>query len=348
MMGVEGLDIVVNQLLERGREQGCVGLSEMAVAVEQYGLSNEENEQMHEELENHGIDISDDCGNESQEETRYENDGLAVTTADALQLFLNEIRRYPLLDADKEVALAKRIEDGDAEAKELMINSNLRLVVSIAKKYQASELSLLDLIQEGIIGLIRAVEKFDWRRGYKFSTYATFWIRQAIQRGIANKARTIRIPVHVGQRERRVQALRENMTRDLGREPSDAEVAQAAELTEQQVSEIADAARVVTSLDRPVEDEGETTFGALLPGTGLSTEETVEINLQAEALHTAVETLPDIERDVIRLRYGIDGDDPASLRETGRQLKMTPERVRQVEREALKQLSERREIAGLR
>ena len=155
-------------------------------------------------LESQGIDITDDCGRTGVEPTAFRNGELAAATTDALQLFLNEIRRYPLLTAPEEVELAKRIEQGDLEAKERMINSNLRLVVSIAKKYQGQELSLLDLIQEGIFGLIRAAEKFDWRKGYKFSTYATFWIRQAIQRGIANKARTIRIPVHIGQRERKI------------------------------------------------------------------------------------------------------------------------------------------------
>ena len=159
-------------------------------------------------LEAHGIDIGDDCGRAGVEPTTFRNGELAAATTDALQLFLNEIRRYPLLTAEEEIELAKRIEQGDLGAKERMINSNLRLVVSIAKKYQGQELSLLDLIQEGIFGLIRAAEKFDWRKGYKFSTYATFWIRQAIQRGLANKARTIRIPVHIGQRERKIAARR--------------------------------------------------------------------------------------------------------------------------------------------
>ena len=153
-----------------------------------------------------------------------------AATTDALQLFLNEIRRYPLLTADEEIELAKRIEQGDLEAKERMINSNLRLVVSIAKKYQGQELSLLDLIQEGIFGLIRAAEKFDWRKGYKFSTYATFWVRQAIQRGLANKARTIRIPVHIGQRERKIARVERELQAKLGREPTDEEIAAAAEL----------------------------------------------------------------------------------------------------------------------
>ena len=158
-------------------------------------------------------------------------DEFATTTTDALQLFLNEVRRYPLLTAEEEVELAQRIEQGDPEAKERMINSNLRLVVSLAKRYQGNDLPLLDLIQEGILGLIRAAEKFDWRRGYKFSTYATFWIRQAIQRGIANKARTIRIPVHIGQRERKVARVERELHTKLGRPPTDEEVAAESEVT---------------------------------------------------------------------------------------------------------------------
>ncbi len=178
-------------------------------------------------------------------------DDLAGATTDALQIFLNELRNHPLLSKDEEAELAKRVEQGDLEAKERMINSNLRLVVSIAKKYQGQELSLLDLIQEGIFGLIRAVEKFDHRKGFKFSTYATFWIRQAIQRGLANKARTIRIPVHIGQRERKIVRAERDLAARLGREPTDAEIAAEAELPIDQVEEVRAAARTVTSLDRP-------------------------------------------------------------------------------------------------
>ena len=217
-------------------------------------------------LESQGIDITDDCGRTGVEPTAFRNGELAAATTDALQLFLNEIRRYPLLTAQEEVELAKRIEQGDLEAKERMINSNLRLVVSIAKKYQGQELSLLDLIQEGIFGLIRAAEKFDWRKGYKFSTYATFWIRQAIQRGLANKARTIRIPVHIGQRERKIVRAERELSATLGREPTDEEIAAHAELPLEQVEEVRDAARTVTSLDRPVGEEGDTALGDLLRG----------------------------------------------------------------------------------
>ena len=215
----------VAALIARGEERGCINLSEFDELVQALELIDEDVDALEAHLEAHGIDIGDDCGRAGVEPTTFRNGELAAATTDALQLFLNEIRRYPLLTAEEEVELSKRIEQGDLEAKERMINSNLRLVVSIAKKYQGQELSLLDLIQEGIFGLIRAAEKFDWRKGYKFSTYATFWIRQAIQRGLANKARTIRIPVHIGQRERKIVRAERDLSAKLGREPNDDEIA---------------------------------------------------------------------------------------------------------------------------
>src|ERR687889_536259 len=246
-------------------------------------------------LETLGIEITDDCGREGVEPTAFRNGELAAATTDALQLFLNEIRRYPLLTAQEEVQISKRIEQGDLEAKERMINSNLRLVVSIAKKYQGQELSLLDLIQEGIFGLIRASEKFDWRKGYKFSTYATFWIRQAIQRGLANKARTIRIPVHIGQRERKIVRAERELSAKLGREPTDDEIAREAELPLDQVEEVREAARTVTSLDRPVGEEGDTALGDLLEGGSPPPDQEVEVSLSEELLHRTIEELPDTE-----------------------------------------------------
>ena len=209
----------VAALIARGEERGCINLSEFDELAQALELVDEDVDALETHLESQGIDITDDCGRTGVEPTAFRNGELAAATTDALQLFLNEIRRYPLLTAQEEVELSKRIEQGDLEAKERMINSNLRLVVSIAKKYQGQELSLLDLIQEGIFGLIRAAEKFDWRKGYKFSTYATFWIRQAIQRGLANKARTIRIPVHIGQRERKIVRAERELSATLGREP---------------------------------------------------------------------------------------------------------------------------------
>ena len=273
---------------------------------------------------------------------------VAAVTTDALQLFLNGLRRYPLLTAEEEVGLAKAIEQGDLAAKERMINSNLRLVVSIAKKYQGQDLSLLDLIQEGIFGLIRAAEKFDYRKGYKFSTYATFWVRQAIQRGLANKSRTIRIPVHIGQRERKIVRAARELGARLGREASDSEIAAEAELPIEQVHEVHAAARTVTSLDRTVGESGDTVFGDLLPSDEPELEEEIEVSLARETLHRTVADLPEPERRVIRLRYGIGGSDPKPLRETGRALGLSAERVRQLESRALKRLATESKLDALR
>jgi RNA polymerase primary sigma factor len=268
-------------------------------------------------------------------------------TGDTLQLFLRDIRRHPLLSAEEEVELAKRIERGDLEAKERMVNSNLRLVVSLAKKYQGHELSLLDLIQEGILGLIRAAEKFDWRKGYKFSTYATFWIRQAIQRGLANQGRTIRIPVHIGQRERKIARVERELAVKLARPPTDEEVAQAADITLRELEETRDAARTVTSLDRPVGEDEDTALGDLFASDEPEPSEEAEIALREEAVHHALENLSDQERRVIQLRYGINGDNPTPLREAGRQLGISPERVRRIEHKALERLATTREVEGL-
>jgi RNA polymerase primary sigma factor len=338
----------VAAVIARGEDRGCVNLSELDELAQALELGDDDVDALESYIEAQGIDITDDCGRSGVEATTFRNGELAAATTDALQLFLNEIRRYPLLTAAEEVELAKRIEQGDLEAKERMINSNLRLVVSIAKKYQGQELSLLDLIQEGIFGLIRAAEKFDWRKGYKFSTYATFWIRQAIQRGLANKARTIRIPVHIGQRERKIARAERELQAKLGREATDQEIARAADLPLTQVEEVRDAARTVTSLDRPVGEEGETALGDLLEGDAPPVEQEVELSLSEQLLRRTIEELPEPERNVIRLRYGINGDDPQPLRETGRRLGLSAERVRQLESKALKRLATRREIEGLR
>jgi RNA polymerase primary sigma factor len=338
----------VAAMVARGEDRGCVNLSEFDELVQTLELMEDDVDALEAHLEAHGIDLGDDCGRANVEPTTFRNGELAAATTDALQLFLNEIRRYPLLTASQEVDLSKRIEQGDLGAKERMINSNLRLVVSIAKKYQGQELSLLDLIQEGIFGLIRASEKFDWRKGYKFSTYATFWIRQAIQRGLANKARTIRIPVHIGQRERKIVRAERELSAKLGREPNDDEIAAAAELPLDQVEEVRDAARTVTSLDRPIGEEGDTALGDMLEGATPPVDLEVEVSLSEELLRRTIEELPETERDVIRLRFGFEDDEPQPLRETGRRLGLSAERVRQIESRALKRLAMRRELEALR
>ena len=336
-------------LLEHGSETGCVEISELNELADQLELGDDEITSLYEQLEERGVDVRDDCGREKAPSSTYVNGDLATHTTDALQLFLNEMARYPLLTAEEEVELAKLIERGDKAAKDRMVNSNLRLVVSIAKKYQGHGLSLLDLIQEGIIGLIRAVEKFDWRRGYKFSTYATWWIRQAVQRGVANKARTIRMPVHIVDRERKMAKAERELHAKLGRAPTLQEIAKAAKLPLKQVRDVENAARAVTSLDRPVGSEGETSLGELVSGNEAPPEEELEVSLRQEALRRAVAELPDRERDVLKLRFGLNGDpSPQSLEQIGKILGLTRERVRQIETEALKRLAVSRELDAVR
>jgi RNA polymerase primary sigma factor len=341
------MDAQLTALLDRGEEHECIEYSELDGLVETLDLGVDEIEEIYEEIERRGIQLRDDCGREAK--ATYVNGDLAVATTDALQLFMQEIGRYPLLTKEQEIELAQRIERGDLEAKEQMINSNLRLVVSIAKRYQGHGLSLLDLIQEGIIGLIRAVEKFDWRKGFKFSTYATWWIRQAVQRGVANKSREIRVPVHIVEREQRISRAERDLAPRLGRMPTDEEVADAARITVAQVAEVRGAARAVTSLDKPISDASGTTFQDLLPGgEEEDVEQEVTVNLAQEALRGALEELPDREREVLKRRYGLNGErDPESLEEIGRVLGVTRERVRQIEADALERLAVRREIAAL-
>jgi RNA polymerase primary sigma factor len=337
----------IDALISRGDEEGCVTLSELSELAQELELSDDDAQALADRLEARGIELADDCGREADRPPTYANAELATMTGDALQLFLRDVRRHPLLTAAEEVELAKRIERGDLEAKERMVNSNLRLVVSLAKKYQGHELSLLDLIQEGILGLIRAAEKFDWRKGYKFSTYATFWVRQALQRGVANQGRTIRIPVHIGQRERKIARVERELAVKMERAPTDEEIARAADITVQELEETREAARTVTSLDRPIGEAGDAALGDLFASDEPEPSEEVEIGLRQEAVRSALQNLSDQERRVIQLRYGINGDNPTPLREAGRQLGLSPERVRRIEHQALERLAGTREVAGL-
>jgi RNA polymerase primary sigma factor len=296
------------------------------------------------------IELTGSCdegtGEELDEVEEEFRDHDAVSTTDPLQLFLNEVGRYPLLTAGEEVALAKRIERGDDAAKDRLINSNLRLVVSIAKRYRGQQLPLLDLIQEGILGLIRAAEKFDWRRGHKFSTYATWWVREAVERGIANRARMIRMPVHLVERQRTIARLERALTVKLGREPTDEEIAAAAKLPLGKVKEARTGPLMVTSLDVPVGEEEETPLGNLLVCDQSQPADEVEASMRSKVVREAISKLPARERVVVKLRYGI-GCDPNSVQEVMRRLRMSRGRVRRLEANGLARLARTPEIEAL-
>jgi RNA polymerase primary sigma factor len=271
-----------------------------------------------------------------------------VGTPEALDLFLRQARIHQLLTAAEEIELAQRIERGDLAAKERMINSNLRLVVSQARRYQGHGLPMEDLVQEGMLGLIRAVEKFDWRRGFKFSTYGTLWIRQAIQRGLQNHGRTIRVPVHVAQRQVKVRKIESELSTKLSREPTDEEIAAVAELPVDEVAELRELSRGLASLDQPVGEDGETALGELLASGHPEPTEEVAAADRDRRITTVVEGLPEDERNVIRLRFGLAGDEPLTLRQTGSELGITTERARELEERGLNRLAGTPELEGLR
>ena len=335
-------------LVDQGEREGCLNLSELESTIERLELEDETVGQLYEELDRRDIEVTDDCERHGSREADYTNGSLATATSDSLQLFLNEIGRYPLLTAEEEVELAKRIERGDLEAKERMINSNLRLVVSIAKRYQGHGLSLLDLIQEGVIGLIRAVEKFDWRRGFKFSTYATWWIRQAVQRGVQNRARTIRVPVHVADLERKAARAERELTAKLERQPTDEEIAEAAKIPLERLLEAHQALRTIASLDRPIGEDGDSAFGDLVPAEGGDPVVELAVGLEDAVLARALETLPELERRVVELRFGLGGREPLSLDAARKELGISRDRLRRLEHAALEHLSRTRELQELR
>jgi RNA polymerase primary sigma factor len=345
--GVETSEL--DALVARGEESGCVQESEIVALSARLELADTELEELRDRLATAEIEVRDDCGKVGVPATSYANGELVHYTVNAMSQFLAEARRYPLLTAAEEIELAKRIDRGDLEAKERLISSNLRLVVSIAKRYQVStHMTLLDLVQEGTLGLIRAAEKFDWRRGFKFSTYATFWIREAIQRGLANRARVIRLPVALEQRERKVAVAHRNLSARLGREPTVEELAEATGLEVVDISQLEDAPRVATSLDVPVGEEEGTTLGALLPAATPEVGEEVHLSLEREQVRRAVEQLTEPERSVIRLRYGFDGDrEPQTYNAIGLKLGIRADHVRRIEDTALRQLALHRELEGM-
>jgi RNA polymerase primary sigma factor len=317
---------------------------ELHEVLEPLELDALELEAFRQELEQRGIEIIEE---ERLPEPLPQPPVFVETTTDALQLFLREAGRHPLLTAAQEVELAKRIERGDMQAKQRMIQSNLRLVVSIAKNYRNQGLPFLDLIQEGTLGLIRAVEKFDWRRGFKVSTYATWWIRQAVARALADKARTIRMPVHIVERLQKLNKAERMLWTQLGREPTLEEVAEEASLPIEQAHEVKAAAHASTSLDQPVGDQEVAVFGDVVAGEGPTPDVQVEVLLRSQALARALAALNDRERQVLILRYGLDNSEPRTLEEIGRRLDLTRERVRQIEGQALKRLSRLNDIEAV-
>jgi RNA polymerase primary sigma factor len=285
-----------------------------------------------------------------------QNEGISPTgeaprevSTDALQLFLKDIGKVDLLTAAQEVELAKRIERGEHKAKQEMVEANLRLVVSIAKKYRNQGLPFLDLIQEGTIGLVRAAEKFDHRKGFKFSTYATWWIRQAVARALADKARTIRMPVHIVEKLNKIVRSERNLRAELGREPSSFEIGLDVELSAAEIEQIRRSAQTPVSLEKPVGDEGDSEFGHFITDENMPRpDEEVEVAMRKETLGRILRTLPSRQRQVLELRFGLHGKDPCTLDEVGRTLNVTRERIRQIEKQGLSKLSTLADAATLR
>jgi RNA polymerase primary sigma factor len=338
----------LRQLVEAAEQSGSLKQSELNEVLEPLDLEPLEVEAIVRELETRSVELVNDVEDDPPEPVRAPApQPVLETTTDALQLFLRETGRHPLLTAAQEVELAKKIERGDMQAKQRMIQSNLRLVVSIAKNYRNQGLPFLDLIQEGTLGLIRAVEKFDWRRGYKFSTYATWWIRQAVARALADKARTIRMPVHIVERMQKMHRAERLLWTQLGREPTLEEIADEAGLPLLQAREVKAAARASSSLDQPVGDQEDAVLGDFVPGDGPLPEELVENSLRSQILAAALEALGERERQVLILRYGLEDAEPKTLEEIGRRLSLTRERVRQIEVEALKRLSALHEMQAV-
>jgi RNA polymerase primary sigma factor len=343
-------DTELTIFLERAEERGVVDETELEALAFEHGLDEDELASLRSELTAREIEVVAAASvHEDEVREAVANDAAPeiAATSDSLTLFMNEIGRHRLLTAAEEVELAKRIERGDLKAKERMINSNLRLVVSIAKRYQGHGLPLGDLIQEGIIGLNRAVEKFDWRRGFKFSTYATWWIRQACQRAISNQSRTIRVPAHVHERRVKLARVGRQLEAQRGRQATNEELADATGLELQHVEEALGAVEASVSLNQTVGEDADGELGDLFadPAAADPAEEAGE-TLRRQAVREALSTLPELERRIVELRFGFDGEQ-RSLEEIARELRISRERVRQVERNVFAQLErELKEIVG--
>jgi RNA polymerase primary sigma factor len=332
-------------LVRQGQEAGFLTHEEIALALGDE-LEPVQLDEFYSALEELSIEVVDDADEAAGLD--LEPEAREIST-DALQLFLKDIGKVPLLTAAQEVELAKRIERGDHPAKQKMVESNLRLVVSIAKNYRNQGLPFLDLIQEGTIGLVRAAEKFDHRKGFKFSTYATWWIRQAVARALADKARTIRMPVHVVEKLNKIGRVERKLLSELGREPTVEEVARELELDPEEVEHIKRSAQAPVSLEKPVGDEEESEFGHFLADeTAPAPDEAAETAMRRETLTRVLQTLSLRERRVLEMRYGLDGQQPRTLDEVGRTFNVTRERVRQIENQCLKKLQALAEAQKLR
>jgi RNA polymerase primary sigma factor len=345
------------RLLAEGLEKGFLTYEEIAAALEDLGLSREQTEDFHTYLVERSIELVE---GEQHKQPSHEPPALVeengpkldltfVPSLDSLRLYLREIGKVPLLTADQEVYLAKRVERGDQAAKRQMIEANLRLVVSIAKPHLGRGLPFLDLIQEGSVGLIRAVEKFDYRRGFKFSTYATWWIRQAVSRAVAEKARTIRIPVHIFERLNKVTQIQRQLVQRLGREPRPDEIAAELELTTEEVREILRMAQLPVSLEKPIGEQEDAKLADLVEDElAESPFEVASISLRRGDIEHVLAALPGRERRVIELRFGLHGGQPRTLEEVGRTLGVTRERIRQIENTTLKRLASLPEVQRLK
>jgi RNA polymerase primary sigma factor len=343
-------------LVQEGHDKGYLTYDEVAATLEEVELTKEQLEDFYTYLLDHNIELLDADSKQTAQgdaalhgEKAPELDLTVEPSLDSLRLYLREIGKVSLLTADQEVSLAKRIERGDMLAKQQMTEANLRLVVSIAKGYLGRGLSFLDLIQEGSLGLIRAVEKFDYRKGYKFSTYATWWIRQAVTRAIADKARTIRIPVHMVEKLNKVVHIERQLVQRLGREPSPEEIAEELEMTTDEVREILRMAQLPVSLEKPIGEEEESELGDFVQDEqAVSPFDSATTTLRREDIDRALDSLPERERKVIELRFGLKGEQPCTLEEVGRAFGVTRERIRQIENNTLKKLEGLPEAQALR
>ncbi|WP_063556652.1 RNA polymerase sigma factor RpoD [Clostridium ljungdahlii] len=331
---------LVKKIIEKGKKNGTLTYKEIMDELEEVDLSPEQIEKIYEALESMGIEVTgDEHGTESNEKTLDLSvpDGIAID--DPVRMYLKEIGKVPLLLPEEEISLAKRIEDGDQVAKKKLAEANLRLVVSIAKRYVGRGMLFLDLIQEGNLGLIKAVEKFDYRKGYKFSTYATWWIRQAITRAIADQARTIRIPVHMVETINKLVRVSRQLLQELGREPHPEEVAQIMEMPVDKVREIMKIAQEPVSLETPIGEEEDSHLGDFIPDDEApAPAEAAAFTMLKEQLINVLDTLTPREEKVLRLRFGLDDGRARTLEEVGKEFNVTRERIRQIEAKALRKL----------